>query len=169
MSFLTRCYWVHHWDERNQILCYWNRYDFVMFSKRTNDFRIEFLSKYWVWEIEWIWRIDLRFEFEMLSTSSSMLKKSDWFVWWADIISKISQKSRMIQILIWDCRYWRFCWKIDWFSDSNIDAITVARNRDRFVMISKYVFESNLEQIKWFQCRCSEKKFHWYDDSESDF
>ena len=139
-----------------------------MFSKKTNDFNIEFLSKYWtkIWEF---WRTDLRFEFEMLSTSSSMLKKSNWFVWWADIIFEVSRESRMTQILIWDCRYWRFCWRIDWFSDSNIDAITVIKDRDRFVMINKYVFKSNLEQIEWFQCRCSEKRFHWYDDSESDF
>ena len=80
-----------------------------------------------------------------------MLKKSDWFVWWANIIFEVSQESRMIQILIWDCRYWKFCWKVDWFFDSSIDAIIVARDRDRFAMINKYVFELTLEQDEWLQ------------------
>ena len=131
-----------------------------MFSKETNDFSIEFLSKYWtkIWEI---WRTDLRFEFEVLSTSSSMLKKLDWFVWWADIISEVSRKSRMIQILIWDCRYWRFCWRIDWFSDSNIDVIIETKEKNRCARVNKWVFELILEQEEWFQCRCNEKRFHW--------
>ena len=163
-----RWYWVHHWDWRNKILCYWNRYDFVMFPREGNAFSTEFLSKYWteIWEI---WRTDLRPGFEVLLNFITDVGDSSQFARQTNVFLEDSQEHAMTQILIWDCRHWRFCWEVDWFPDSSIDAIIVARERGRFAMANRYDFGSSLEQIGWFQCRCSEKKFHWYDDSGSGF
>ena len=122
-------YWDYRWDQKLWSIDKKNKYVLTMFSKKANDFNTEFLSKYWtkIWEI---WKINLKFEFEMLSTSSSMLKKSNWFVWRTDVISEISQETKILQILIWDCRYWKFCKKIDWFLNSNIDAITETKKKN---------------------------------------
>ena len=145
-----------------------NRYGLAMFSKEADGFSTGFLPKYWteVWES---WRTDLRPGFGVLSTSPPMLEKSGWFAWWAGIIPEVSRGSRMAQVLIWGCRYWRSCWGVDWFPDSSIDAITVVRDRGWFAMANRYVFGPSLEQIGWFQCRCSEKGFHWYGGSGPGF
>ena len=122
-------YWDYRWDQKLWSIDKKDRYVLTMFSKRANDFSIEFLSKYWtkIWKV---WKIDLKFEFEMLSISSSMLKKSSWFVWRADVISEVFQKTRIFQILIWNCRYWKFCKRIDWFFNSSIDAITETKKKN---------------------------------------
>ena len=106
---------------------------------------------------------------EMLLTSSRMLKSRDRFVNQTDVILEDFQESKMIQILIWDCQYWRFCRRIDWFPDPIIEIISVTREKDRFVIVNRYNFGLDLEQEEWFQSRCNEKKFHWYDDSKRDF
>ena len=84
-------------------------------------------------------------KFEMLLTSSLILKKSDWIAEQTDASLENSQESKMTQILIWDCQYWRSCRRIDWFSDSIIEAIFVAKERCRFAMINRYVLWSILK------------------------
>ena len=78
-----------------------------------------------------------------------MMKKSNWIAWQTDVISKTSQKSKMTQILIWNCQYWEICRKIDWFFDSIIETISVARERCRFAIINRYVLWSTFKQIEW--------------------
>ena len=87
---------------------------------------------------------------EMLLISSRMLKSRDRFVNQTNVILEDFQESKMIQILIWDCQYWKFCRKIDWFSNSIIEIIFVARKKDRFVIVNKYNFELDFEQKEWF-------------------
>ena len=104
-----------------------------------------------------IWKIDLKFEFEMLSILLSMLKNRNWFAKSTDVIFENFQKSRMIQILIWNCQYWKFCRKIDWFSISNIEIIVATKKKCRFAMMNKYILWLIFEWKKWFQCWLFEK------------
>ena len=78
-----------------------------------------------------------------------MLKNRNWFVESTNVILENFQESRMIQMIIWNYQYWKICKKIDWFSDSIIETISVTRKKCRFVMINKYVLWSTFQQIKW--------------------
>ena len=143
LSFLTKCYWVHHWNEKNKIFCYQNRYDLIMFSKKLNDFNIEFLSKYWskIKKSEkLIWIVNSKCNNFIIDDENS-----NEFVKQTNVIFENFQKSKMIQILIWNCQYWKFCRKIDWFSDSIIEIISVTKKKCRFVKINKYILWSIFE------------------------
>ena len=61
-----------------------------------------------------------------------MLKSQNWFVERTDVIFEVFQESKIAQILIRDYRYWKFCWRIDWLSDSNIDVIIEIWKDSRF-------------------------------------
>ena len=49
----------------------------------------------------------------------------------------------MIQILIWNCQYWKFDKKFDWLSSSNIDVIIETKKDDRF----RLEFDKNSEEF----------------------
>ena len=105
------------------IFCKWNRCDFVMFSRQRDDLNTEFLSKYWNWFEIWIRNV-----IDFITNAENV----NQFARHSDVIFEDFQELRMIQILIWDWQYWRFCRKIDWFSDSNIDVIIELRKDSRF-------------------------------------
>ena len=64
-----------------------------------------------------------------------------------DTIFENFQKSKMIHVSIWNCQYWKFCRKIDWFFDSNIDVIIEIRKNDRFARNFDENFENFSKQI----------------------
>ena len=91
-----------------------------------------------------------KYEFEMLLISSLILEKSNWVAKQTNVIFENFQKLKMIQILIWNCQYRKFCRKIDWFSNSIIETIIEIEKKNRFAKVDKWIFESNFEQIEWF-------------------
>ena len=121
-----------------------------MISRKTNSLNTDFLSKYWtkIWRI---WRTDSRFELQNVINFITNDENSDQFARQPDVIFKDFQKSKMTHVLIRDCQYWKFCRKIDWISDSIIEAISIAREKNRLVMINRYVFRSIFEQEEWFR------------------
>ena len=96
---------------------------------------------------------------ELILNSSKILKSE--MNWWEslDMFSNWFSSEKNVSNI--DDQRSDFWW--------DIELIEWVEKNDRFAMINRYDFESSLEQIEWFQCRCSEKRFHWYNDSESDF
>ena len=91
------------------------------------------------------WRIDLRFEFRMLLILSQILKSQNWFAESINVIFENFRTKRIARILIDDERFWKFYWNVDWFSNSIIVTISVARERNRFMKINRYVLELTFE------------------------
>ena len=100
-----------------------------MISKKTTNFNIDFLSKYWtkIWKI---WKIDSRFEFQNVINFITNDENSNQFVKQTNVIFENSQTLKMIRISIsnenWLKNVRRF-----WCDD--IELIEWIKNDDRFI------------------------------------
>ena len=130
-SFASETDMISQWSRKRRIIS-------ILISCRNIERKYEEFKK-----------TDSKSEFQSVTISSSIRKKSNWFVKQTNVIFQNFQKSRMTHVLIWDCQYWKFCRKIDWFSNSIIETIFVTKKKCWFAMINRHVFELLFEQEKW--------------------
>ena len=151
-----------------KILCKRNWCDFVIVSKKKNNFNTDFLSKY---RTKIIW--NLKNWFEILTR---------------DVINFIINAEKVWRICLTNkCNFWTFS-KIKDELDTDMKLSTLKilsknwlifwleywcyhwkKKKWSICKINRWIFKSILESIWWYQCWCNEKEFHRYDDSRRDF